>query len=249
MFYDTDKMWEKWGRRDAYYGVLANERYRGALDDDARGDFFATGARHFTQIVDDIHHHLDAGFRPRASLDFGCGVGRILIPIAEASDSCTGVDVSPAMLDEAAANCDDRGLANVTLIRSDDDLSAVDGGYDFIHSYIVFQHIPVRRGEHIFDRLLDRLVAGGVAVVHFTYAREDWFKQALSPLRGLPLAPNCLNLIKGKPFLDPPMERNAYSLNRLFAILQRHGMVRTYVKYTNHSGYLGVVLYAQKDAA
>src|SRR5260370_4482580 len=58
----------------------------------------------------------------------------------------TGVDVSDAMLKEARGRLKALGLAGVSLIRGDDDLSAVAGAFDFVHSFIVSDQ--ARSEEH-----------------------------------------------------------------------------------------------------
>jgi hypothetical protein len=58
----------------------------------------------------------------------------VLIPLAERCREVTGVDVSPAMLEEARRNCEAAGVSQVRLIRSDDNLSAIGEEFDFVHS-------------------------------------------------------------------------------------------------------------------
>jgi hypothetical protein len=48
------------------------------------------------------------------------------------------------------------------------------GKYDFIHSYIVFQHIPVERGKRIFEKLLAHLETGGEKWLRKTGQRYKW---------------------------------------------------------------------------
>ena len=79
-----------------------------------------------------------------------------------------GVDVSDAMMAEAARNCRECGLANVAFVKSDDRLSRLEGTFDLIHSAIVFQHIAGRRVELLVRGLLAHLARGGVGALHFT---------------------------------------------------------------------------------
>jgi len=58
------------------------------------------------------------------------------------------------MLAEARRNMEEMNIANVTLVGSDDRLSQVPGSYDLVHSHIVLQHIPVRRGMGMIGELL-----------------------------------------------------------------------------------------------
>jgi SAM-dependent methyltransferase len=53
-------------------------------------------------------------------LELMCGTGRVLLPLAEAGLTLTGVDISPAMLAIARANLERAGLAEqVTLLEGD----------------------------------------------------------------------------------------------------------------------------------
>src|SRR5262249_41033519 len=116
--------------------------------------------------------HLDEEFSPAAALDFGCGVGRLLVPIAKRSRSAVGIDVSDGMLQEAKSQCASIGLTNVRLIKSDDRLTHVTEKFDLINSYIVLQHVSPERGKVIARSLIERLNDGGIGVLHFTYDKQ-----------------------------------------------------------------------------
>jgi len=184
--------------------------------------------------------------------DFGCGVGRVLIPLAARCREVTGVDVSPAMLEEARRNCDAAGASQVRLIRSDDNLSAIEGDFDFVHSYIVLQHIPVERGERLVRELAGRLAPDGIGVFHVVYSRAP-----ASPVRRfahwartrVPGAHWALNIARGRPARTPMMQSNPYSVTRLLDILSNAGCPEVLVRFTNHDGYRGVLLFARKAAA
>ena len=80
---DTDKDWTTIAETDPYWGVLSVEDFRGEeLSDGARQTFFDSGKAFVENTFAFIRRHIDAGFAPARSLDFGCGVGRLLIPIA-----------------------------------------------------------------------------------------------------------------------------------------------------------------------
>src|ERR1700719_4895750 len=168
----TDIAWEEWGRRDPYFGVITDPKFRSAgLNENAKREFFESGESHVHGVLATIRKHIDPGFAPRTALDFGCGVGRLLMPFAKISQEVVGLDVSPSMLREAQRNCDEQGLQNVRLFRSDDALSTLTGPFDLIHSCIVFQHIPVERGRALFEKLLQHLRSGGVGAIHLTYSK------------------------------------------------------------------------------
>ena len=230
--------WEALARADPYWAVLTSERFRREnLSDAAIQDFFQSGVRHVEGLFDTVRRRLDANFAPRSVLDFGCGVGRVLLPLAERCERAVGVDVSETMLAEAREHCRRRGLSNVHLVRSDgDDLTSL-GTFDLVHSFIVFQHIPVRRGEAIARRLVSMLNPGGVGVLHFAYADkpEPW---TLRRVIGRMITP-ALRLVV------PILEMHPYDLNRLSVILQDRGIGRLHVELTDHD-YYGALLFFQR---
>ena len=247
---DSDWDWERLGQTDPYFAVLTEPQYRGQLSDADRAEFFRTGEWHVNQVLSIIRARLHPTFAPARALDFGCGVGRLLIPLASRCREVTGVDVSPAMLEEARRNCDAAGVSHVRLIRNDDDeLTAVEGEFDFVHSYIVLQHIPVRRGERLVRELANRLAPNGVGVFHVLYAPP-----AASPFRRVlywarthvPGAHWALNLARGRSASTPVMQSNRYSVTRLLDILSSAGCPEVYVRFTNHQEHRGVLLFARK---
>lgn len=56
--------------------------------------------------------------------------------------SIVAADVSEFMIEEARENCRINGITNVEFAVSDDQLSRISGTFDFINSFLVFQHIP-----------------------------------------------------------------------------------------------------------
>jgi SAM-dependent methyltransferase len=248
---NTDRDWELLGQEDPYFGVCTHPRFhRQNLDENQREAFFETGREHIASVMAIIKKHIDPNPAIKHALDFGCGVGRLLIPLADMAGEVTGVDVSPSMLREARKNLTACGKTNVHLIEADDELSKAGASYDFIHSFIVFQHIPVRRGEKLLERLLHHLSDGGMGALHFSCAREDHRRQwVLWVKKYIPLAAIAINLIKGRRARAPEIHMHLYDLNRIMKILQDAGVGHVHSTFTNHRGELGVMLYFKKTGA
>ncbi len=245
----TDSEWEELGATDPYYSVITQERFRkDRLTDEARAEFFRSGQKYIDEVLDTIQRLIEPSFQPKRALDFGCGVGRLVIPLAGVAERVTGVDVSDSMLEEARRNCEARRIGNIDFVRSDDVLSRLTESYDFIHSIIVFQHIPVARGEILFGNLLDRLADGGVCVAHFTYGKT-YAPKILGPWikRHVPLTRAVINLLKGRNLNAPEMQMNDYDLNRLVRVMQDRGVRAFHAQLTDHGGDLGVLLYFRKE--
>jgi SAM-dependent methyltransferase len=250
----TDFEWEKWGAQDPYFAVITFEKFRRErLTDDVKREFFESGKRHLDHVLQVCRDHLDPEFSPKRALDFGCGVGRVVLPLAQTADYVVGLDVADSMLAEARRNCEDHSLRNVSLLKSDDDLSCVEGSFDLIHSVIVFQHIDATRGRRIFSKLLQHLGKGGIGVIHFLYSKTV-FKEnhGLEPRPkawGLPRKLKRLvqKIVRGRSKAkDPEMQMNPYNINEVLFLLQAEGVDRLYVEFTDHVGDLGVCLYFQR---
>ena len=248
---NSDKDWERFGKSDPYFAVLTAPEFHGRLSDSERAKFFASGKEHIDAILSIIHQRLDASFAPARALDFGCGVGRLVLPLAERCHEVTGVDVSHSMLAEARRNCDAAGAKGVQLVLSDDNLSAVSGAFDFIHTYIVLQHIPVARGESLVRKLAAKLAPNGIGVFHVPYStgRQRLTPRILYWLRmKVPGGHWALNLARGRSMYAPVMQMNEYSVTRLFDILWDEGCSEMHVRFSDHGGVRGVLIFARKTA-
>jgi len=77
------RTWRPFGRVDPYYGVLSNEQFRAdRLDATALEAFFQTGEDHVAWTIGSIRRLVAPEFEARRVLDFGCGVGRLVLPFA-----------------------------------------------------------------------------------------------------------------------------------------------------------------------
>jgi len=209
-----------------------------------------SGEEHVERLFAIIRESLDSEFAPRRALDFGCGVGRVTIPLARRVAQVVGVDVSDSMLNEANKNCEEAGVRNITLLKSNGGLENLPGNFDFLHSFIVFQHIPARRGEMIFSQMLRLLADNGVGAIHFTYASRvsGWIRLLHGLCKIVPSAYGLVNLAKGRPFRYPFVEMNSYDVNRLILSLHEHGCHRVHLRFSEHSKYRGAVLFFKKEA-
>ena len=239
--------WERLAR-DPYYAVLNEDGFRqDRAADDARARFDLSGERDVAETLGEIRRHFDQQFRPSRALDFGCGVGRLTFPLARECGHVTGVDISRTMIEEARKNRDARGLENVSLSTSDEFFtasSAAEPGFDFIHSYIVFQHIPPAIGLRLAGTLVHRLVPGGIGALHFTYARRaSRTRRVVHRLRRIVPGMNVLaNLVQRRPLLEPLIPMYGYDLGTLFAMLGDGGCTDVHARLTDHGGHLGAML-------
>lgn len=238
--------WERLAR-DPYYAVINAERNRTEhLTPEARDALAGSGEADVAETVEDIRRWLAPDFLPNATIDFGCGVGRLTIPLARLSTRVTGIDISQTMLDEAARNCEAAGIENATFVTSADYFGAIQDRerVDFVHAYIVFQHIPPRAGLWLADQLVGRLRPGGIGALHFTYARRaSNLRRVVNRLRRhVPGVNHVANLVQRRPVGEPFIPMNEYDIGAVYRMLARHGSRDVHARLTDHGGHLGAML-------
>lgn len=240
--------WEYFGENDPYFAVVTLDKFKaGNLTDAAREDFFQSGEDQIQNVWREITTHLDKDFSPRNVLDYGCGVGRLVVPLAGRSRLVYGVDISRPMLEETQRNCDAREIDNVRLLLADEFIKAEGLEFDLFHSSIVFQHIEPRIGMQILKKLLDGLTDKGIGVLHFTYANPS---PALSRVRfrlyrDVPLVYSLRNLLRGAKN-EPLMPMYVYDMNEVARVLQDSGCSGGMMRFSDH-GFYGVTIFFQKN--
>ncbi len=223
--------WNTLGETEPFFAVLTEDRFlRGRMSDHARDAFFASGDADVANIFDLIAR---PDFVPRSALDFGCGVGRLTRALAKRVDRVAGVDAAPSMLRIARENVPDATFS----------LTIPDLQFDLIVSLIVFQHIPVRRGEALLDELLGHLEPGGIAALHFTFRRPGSSLRRIARVvrARVPLVHRIAQRLRGERPM-PYMQMNEYDQPRVLGIMRRHGCGEPRIVPTNHGGIEGAIV-------
>lgn len=244
--------WEALGRQEPYFGVLTERRFlRENLSPEGLRDFFASGEAEVEHLFRVIRGTVRQSFAPQSALDFGCGVGRLTLPLARRVARVVGVDVAQNMLDLAALHCREAGLENVRFELNHDELLGLEArSFDLVCSLIVFQHISVPRGERLLARLLQATRPGGVCVVHVTYYRRGGRLRRLARAARarVPLLHRLAAALEGRRDRLPYMQMNEYSLNRVFAQLSVLGFRQAALELTDHGGILGARIFAERTS-
>jgi SAM-dependent methyltransferase len=229
--------WNALGEAEPFFAVLTDERFlRERMSEEDREAFFASGEEDIAHLFDLI---AQPDFAPKSALDFGCGVGRLTRALTKRVARVAGVDVAPSML----------RIARENVPQTTFSVEIPDERFDLIISLIVFQHIPVRRGEALLDELLRHLSDDGVAALQFTFRRPGSILRRLArTIRGrVPLVHRIAQRMRGERPMSY-MQMNEYDLGRVTAILQRHGCEESRVIPTDHGGIKGAILVARRKS-
>lgn len=244
----TDRDWERWGAVNPYFGVCSDGKFQAdSLTSESRDEFFASGEAHVARTWQDIEHLFNAKFSPGSALDFGCGVGRLVIPFARRVERVVGIDISPSMLAEAKRNCSAAGIRGVEFVESDDSLSRVRDVFDLVHSHIVLQHIPWKRGRNILHSLAAQVAPGGVLAVQVLSGYEaSWIIRGLVRLRyAFPPVNWLRNLLRRRPLFEPAMQLHVYDLGVVRGDLERCGFACKQVD-ERLDGFRSTLIYARR---
>jgi SAM-dependent methyltransferase len=234
---DTDADWRRLGETEPYWGVLSHPDFLSQnITPEGVERFYESGPHYMATIAEALIKLTGKPPSGRA-LDFGCGVGRLAEAMGAYCGQVTGLDISPGMLALARA----RG-SKVTYTDQ-----MPDGPFDWINSFIVFQHIPPARGEEILEQLLARLAHGGMISIQLTVWRDPkhvWAKQTgwrrflqvrhqLAWVRRLPVG---------------HIHMFDYDLSRVVRLANLAGIEEMQMISTDHDGHHGVIILGRKTA-
>jgi SAM-dependent methyltransferase len=156
--------WEDLARREPYFPVLRTDG-RFATEGTAQpsDEFFATGDVDVSALLAALNSLLHRDIPLGSVLDFGCGVGRLTLPLARRAKRVVACDVAPTMLDHARANAERAGLTGIEFVQGCEELTG--SSFDFICSLCVFEHVPAVEGYPLIRRLASLLAPGGIAAI------------------------------------------------------------------------------------
>ncbi len=156
----ADESYELTGMTDYWDACAKDNAMRHIACDDWQSEqvFNVCGERDLAQLLANIDEDM-LGAGVSRVLEIGCGIGRMLKPFAiQYPDlQVVGVDVSEEMIRKGRARLAE--CSNVRMFKtSGKDLSIFDdNSFQFIYSYIVFQHIP-RKFVYTYFKEISRVL-------------------------------------------------------------------------------------------
>ena len=161
---DLDELqqnWDRFGQIDPLWAILsAPDKINSNWN---RAEFFQTGVDEINRVMQYVDS-LGISVAKKRAVDFGCGVGRLTQALCRYFDECHGIDIAPSMIDLARKynQFGDRCVYHVNQTDALPDFET--GGWDFVFSKLVLQHMVPRYSKNYIREFVRILRPGGVAI-------------------------------------------------------------------------------------
>jgi len=248
----SEDAWEEFAKADPYWAVLTDAKYRtgpsGTLSPQERAVFFESGAQFIDSVARTLKSHFGRRFtKDDCCLDFGVGVGRLIIPMARLCGRAIGIDISDTMRRICLQNAISEKVGNIECFSAVDHPALREARYDWVNSYIVFQHIETRQGYRIFDQLLKQVKPGGAISIHFTAYKDNRVAQYLTDhSRYFTVDQDGVrSVFSGDRYYAPDaMMMNDYDIGRLYMILGQNGFDEVLTRHEDQDGMHGLIFFS-----
>lgn len=250
-----DHPWEKFAVADPYWAVLTDPQYKtgpgGTLPPEAKASFFKSGEDHILRTASTLKTHFGRRFTAHdCCVDFGCGVGRLLIPMSRMCGRAIGLDISATMRRICLENALNHRAGNIECYPDVEHPNLASAQFDWVNSHIVFQHIPTGIGYELLDKLLVRVKHGGAISLHFTTYKDARIVNYITDrLHFFTVDQNGIRgVVTDQPFYpDDVMMMNDYDVTQLYMIFHKNGFSRILTEHVDHTGMHGLNFLGVKD--
>jgi SAM-dependent methyltransferase len=244
----TPRGWERFAAREPYFSVVTDPRFlRANLTPERERQFFASGESLVSWMLGVIDAGLAPQFAPMSTLEFGCGPGRLALPLARRPGSVVAVDRSPVMLDLARAEAGRRGVGHIVFQRPEE-LFAAPRTFDLVVCYHVLQRLPRLEGIALARQLIAAVGEDGVGVFQWcsrartplTVQASRWMRERVPGLNA------AANRLRGKPADEPFVPTHVYATDEMLAEFDAAGLNPVHVAIERNADVDYAIAFAQR---
>ena len=247
---ERDPRFDAFADREPLFAVITDPAYLSdRVTPDARAHFFAGGESIVEAMFRTVVLHLDPQFAPTAMLEFGCGVGRLAVPLAARAarrgGTVTAVDRSPVMREHTRVEATRAGLNNLSPATPAEVIASERAAFDFVTCYLVLQRLRPSEGLALIRALLRCLLPGGIAVFQFpvsshvsrTTSALRWMREAVPAFDAL------VQRARGERRRRPFVPSHVYSLNDVMGQFREAGAEAAHVVFDDHGDLSSALVY------
>lgn len=173
LFGKVQKLWTELGRNDPHWSVLSYDDYRQSQVGKNLQKFEQSG-RLEVKSLEGLLKQLAPDLQIQRAVEYGCGVGRVSIPLSKIAGELHCYDISLKHLELAKARAEHEGVNNISFHHVTDPDLQLEDKLDLFYSVIVLQHNPPPLISHILNHALEQLRSGGVAVFQAVVFRKNY---------------------------------------------------------------------------
>jgi len=175
--------WEHLGSERPHHSVITDNSYLPESLDGNITHFWESGVAEVELLAEQLSRHGIDLRQVQSCVEYGCGVGRITIPLARYAKQITAYDISRDHLGHAVARAEEVGVSNCRFNLVSDPMEPL-GKCDLFYSRIVFQHNPPPIIHQLIKNTLVSLNPGGIAVfqvptyiVGYSFRIQEWLSR------------------------------------------------------------------------
>lgn len=247
---EADRHFDAFAAREPHFAVLTAPRFlTSQLTPEAAREFFASGEA----VVDWMLKVIDAGlvpeFAPMTVLEYGCGIGRLALPLARRPGSVTAVDRSPAMLTRAREEARRQAVDHIEFLTPEE-LFAGGRRFDLVVCYHVLQRLRRRDARALVGSLSGLIAPGGVGVFQWPYrsAASAAVRATRWARERVPAANAVANRLRGKGSADPFIPTNLLPLTALLGRFEPPVFRTSHLALEHQDGLDSAVLFTERSA-
>ncbi|MDB5974301.1 MAG: methyltransferase type 12 [Nevskia sp.] len=171
--------WEHLGITGAHNSVLTDPQFLPENLAESIDRFWASGVSEAEILKKTLARHGYAQITDKICVEYGCGVGRVTVPLAKACRHVHAYDISKAHLSLAETRASSEATNNVTFHLCSENLAEPLQKCDIFYSRLVFQHNPPPIIKLLIQQSLRSLRPKGIAVFQVpTYISNYRFRAA-----------------------------------------------------------------------
>src|SRR5258706_11250982 len=177
-----DRIREAWthlGEVRPHFSVLTQQKFLpGSMNAELIKRFYASGVSEVSVIATMLRRYGFSDPESKICVEYGCGLGRVTLPLAKMFKAVHGYDISANHLALAEDRAAETGMHNIEFhLCSSEVIVEQLERCDFFYSRIVFQHNPPPIIRELIGAALDSLRAGGIAIFQVpTYSQGYSFR-------------------------------------------------------------------------
>jgi 2-polyprenyl-3-methyl-5-hydroxy-6-metoxy-1,4-benzoquinol methylase len=172
-----ENIWSNYGSGEAYWSVLTDKKYLNKNRNQKHLNMFYETGKSNVLIIENTLRRCGVWeeLNKKDCLEYGCGIGRVTIHLANLFRNITALDISKGHLDLARQKINKLNIKNVNLrkIETFDDLKQLPK-YDFIFTVIVLQHNPPPIIAAIIETLFLLLKTNGIVMFQVPVQKKGY---------------------------------------------------------------------------